>query len=255
MTENEPTDERPRPGADPEPQTEAGRPRPSEVPAYPRPHAVPEPPPQPQQPAPPPQAAPPPPPPPAPPPQPYVPPHQPYAYPPQQPYAPAPQPYQQPYQQGYQQPAPPPQTVEGGGGTLWLRPDSGVHQVPGPAPPAEYLGAPVANPYAQPGAYPGYPMVAHGPIEPSNGKAVAAMVLGIVGLFFLLSGLGIVFFVNLPCSVLAWIFGVQGKRLVDSGVTTRGDAMAKAGIWTGIVGTILGVLAIILWIVVIAAGA
>jgi hypothetical protein len=93
------------------------------------------------------------------------------------------------------------------------------------------------------------------PVEPDNGKAVAAMVLGIVGLFFLVSGLGIVFFVNLPCSILAWILGVQGKRRVDRGETTKGDGMAKTGLWTGLVGTVLGVLAIVIWIVAIAATA
>jgi hypothetical protein len=136
---------------------------------------------------------------------------------------------------------------------LWLRPDSGVHQaITAPAPPGSYIGAPVAQP---PNPYPGYPVPVYGPVEPSNGKAVAAMVLGIVGLIMLLSGLGILFFINLPCSILAWIFGVQGKRTVDRGETTKGDAMAKAGFWTGLIGTILGVLAIVIWIVAIAASA
>ena len=226
MTENEPTDERPRPDPPAEPQTETGRPIPSQQPpAYtpPLPPAYPTPPPQPQP--------------------------QPPAY--QYPY-----PQQQQQQQPYYQQPPPQQTVKGGGGTLWLRPESGVHEVPGPPPAGGgYLGAPQPNPYPAPGAYPGYPMAYAGPVEPSNGKAVAAMVLGLVGLFFLLSGLGIVFFVNLPCSVLAWIFGVQGKRMVDRGETTRGDGMAKAGIWTGVAGTILGVLAIVIWVVAIAASA
>ena len=74
-------------------------------------------------------------------------------------------------------------------------------------------------------------------------------------ILLLLSGLGLIFFINLPCSILAWIFGVQGHRLVDKGVTTKGDGMATAGVWMGVVGTILGVLAIVIWVVAIAASA
>lgn len=221
MTEDQPTDEHRVPDP-PEESTEIGRPVPSMPPTYP-PAPAPQPPPPPQQ---------------APPPQPQPPAYAPPA-PAYQPPAP-PQPY----------PAPPPQpTVQGGGGTLWLRPESGVQPVQSPAPPASYIGAPVAQPY------PAYPLAPTGPVEPDNGKAVASMVLGIVGLFFLVSGLGIIAPVNLTCSILAWIFGVQGKRKVDQGITTKGDGMAKAGFWTGLVGTILGVLAIVIWIVAIAASA
>ncbi|MGI8595312.1 MAG: DUF4190 domain-containing protein [Solirubrobacteraceae bacterium] len=81
-----------------------------------------------------------------------------------------------------------------------------------------------------------------------NGHAVAALSLGIAGLvLFLLSGFGLVFILNLPCSVLAWIFGRAGMRRVDDGETTARRGMAQAGMLLGVVGTVIGGLAIVAW--------
>jgi hypothetical protein len=238
--QEQPTDEHGRP-VDAEDPTQAGRPRPASGPIPLRPQQD-QPPAPPQPPAAPPQPA----------------AHQPpypaapgYTMPPPPP--PPPQQSQYPYA-GQPQPQPyvaPQPTVQGGDGTLWLRPESSVQPpLQSPAPPASYLGAPTAQPYPTGRPYPGYPMVQPGPVEPGNGKATASLVLGIVGLTFLFFGAGLFFcWISLPCSILAWIFGPLGKRDVDEGKTTRGDGAAKAGFWMGLVGTIVGVLALAAWIV------
>ncbi len=83
---------------------------------------------------------------------------------------------------------------------------------------------------------------------PTNGHAVAALSLGIAGLvLFFLSGFGLVFILNLPCSVLAWMFGVRGMRRVDRGETTARRGMAQAGMLLGILGTVIGALAVVAW--------
>lgn len=139
-------------------------------------------------------------------------------------------------------PMPPPQSAPPGQDpTLWLRPPTTAGGAPGPAPPATYLGAPPLPVWPTPATY-------HEP-EPENGKATAAMVLGIagLGLWFML-GLGLLFFVNLPCSALAWIYGIQARRRIEAGKTTRGEGAARAGVILGVVGVILGVLALVGWV-------
>jgi hypothetical protein len=81
-----------------------------------------------------------------------------------------------------------------------------------------------------------------------NGQALASLLLGIAGLvLFFASGFGLVFVLNLPCSIMAWVFGVQGRRKVARGETTERGGMAQAGMVLGIVGTVIGGLAIIAW--------
>jgi hypothetical protein len=82
----------------------------------------------------------------------------------------------------------------------------------------------------------------------TNGHAVAALTLGIAGIvLFFASGFGLVFVLNLPCSVLAWVFGLRGMRRVDRGETAQRRGMAQAGMVLGVVGTIAGGLAIVGW--------
>jgi hypothetical protein len=145
------------------------------------------------------------------------------------------------------QPPPPPRSVPpprsappGEDPTLWLRPPTVPGGSTAPAPPGDYLGAPAPTPWPTPTNY-------RAP-DPENGKATAAMILGIagLGLWFTL-GFGLFFFVNLPCSVLAWVYGIQGRRRIEAGVTTRGEGAARAGVVMGVVGVILGLLAIVGW--------
>ena len=82
----------------------------------------------------------------------------------------------------------------------------------------------------------------------TNGHAVAALTLGIAGLvLFVASGFGLVFVLNLPCSVLAWVFGVRGMRRADRGEGVHQRGMARAGMVLGVVGTVVGVMAVVAW--------
>jgi hypothetical protein len=65
--------------------------------------------------------------------------------------------------------------------------------------------------------------------------AVAALVLGIIAaaLFF-------IFFISIPCGILAVIFGILGVRKANTGVGRKG--MALAGAIVGGVGIVLSVL-------------
>ena len=141
-------------------------------------------------------------------------------------------------------PAAPPVAPVATAETLWLRmpTSSGGWPAP-PAPPATYLGAP------PPRAWPAYPPVG---VERDNGKATAALVLGIAGLVLWLTlGFGVLFFVNLPLSILAWVFGVQAGLSVQRGETSRGAGSARAGMIMGIVGVAIGALSLVGWALLI----
>jgi len=106
---------------------------------------------------------------------------------------------------------------------------------PAPSTPSTRRNYSTTDP-GHPGARRGTPAVA----EPGNPLAVWSIVLGTIGLLLLLTFLGVVF-VNLPCSVLAWILGAQAQRRPGQA------SMAQAGKVIGIVGTVLGALAAVFW--------
>ena len=68
------------------------------------------------------------------------------------------------------------------------------------------------------------------------GKAVASLVLGIVGIVIC----------PLICSTLALIFGYQAKREIESRPGSPGGGLATAGIVLGWIGVVLGVLGVVL---------
>lgn len=108
---------------------------------------------------------------------------------------------------------------------------------------------PLAPPPIPPPSYPNYgyyPVVK----PPGNTPAILALVLGCAGLFFFLTSFGLVFFVNLPCSIAAWILGVHGKRRVDRGETLEHRGLAQAGMVLGIVGVVIGTIAIVVWVLI-----
>jgi hypothetical protein len=113
----------------------------------------------------------------------------------------------------------------------------------GYAQPAPY-GQPAAygqpTPYAQPMAYPyGYPPYAYPPSEPTNGLAVASMVVSIVG------ALGLCFYgLGGYLGILGAILGhVATRQIRQQG--GQGGSMAKAGIIIGWITTGIAVLATI----------
>jgi hypothetical protein len=109
---------------------------------------------------------------------------------------------------------------------------------PPPPPPPTY-----AQPYAQPYSAPGAPMGGYGyPAKPqSSGKAIASLVLGIVGILGLCFwGLGIV------AAILAVIFGFLARSEIKrSQGAVGGEGMAMAGLVTGFVGIGLFVVGLI----------
>ena len=81
-----------------------------------------------------------------------------------------------------------------------------------------------------------------GASAPTPGKATAALVLGIVGIFIC----------PIICSTLALVFGMQARQEIDaSGGALGGRGLAQAGFILGIVGLVLGVI----WIAVVVATA
>ena len=77
----------------------------------------------------------------------------------------------------------------------------------------------------------------------TNGKAVASMVLGICGFIVC----------PLVCSILAIIFGKQAEGEIALNPQQGGAGMARAGVIMGIVGLVLGAVAVIFWIVIVVA--
>lgn len=117
-------------------------------------------------------------------------------------------------------------------------PPGGAPPPPGSPPPPPPGGYPPAGGYP-PGGYPpsgSYPPP--GGAAPQNGMGTAALVMGILQ-FFCLGPIG---------SVLAIIFGVIGIRKAKDGTATNGGT-AKAGMWLGIAGLILSLIALVVLIV------
>lgn len=119
-----------------------------------------------------------------------------------------------PHEQGYQQPAYP-------------QPAYGQPGYPQPA-------------YGQPG-YPPYGYTAQAPNHP---QATTALVLGLVGLIGGFVTCGAVFLV----SPFAWVIGAKAKREVAaSNGQLGGGSTANTGFVLGIIGTVLLVIAVLLW--------
>lgn len=141
------------------------------------------------------------------------------------------------------------------GESQWLPPAApGAQSVPvaplTPAPPSPPPApAPTAPPIGAPGpGQPLGPLPAAPPGPPPNDRAVLALVLGIGGLVaFFGARLGLIFILNLPPSIAAWVVGVQARRRVDRGETDQHRGLAQAGLVMGVIGTVLGVLAIVGW--------
>jgi hypothetical protein len=79
--------------------------------------------------------------------------------------------------------------------------------------------------------------------QSTNGKAIASLVLGILGLFC----------VGWPAGIAAIILGRIAKREIQAGNGT-GDGMATAGFIMGIISVVIYGLLTILYIVVLIAG-
>jgi hypothetical protein len=81
--------------------------------------------------------------------------------------------------------------------------------------------------------------------------AVASLVLGLLGMLLLLPTAGVL---SLPCSIAAWVTGVQARRRLEAGLTSTGEGMARAGRILGIVGVVAAAIVIIVWVVLLVTG-
>jgi|GEM_PF-1216732 len=91
-----------------------------------------------------------------------------------------------------------------------------------------------SSPHAPGPSYPAYPVMV---AQKTPGEATASLVLGIVGLFVC----------PIICSLLAIIFGIKARNMIDaSGGYLGGRSQAQAGLILGIVGMAIGTLGTII---------
>jgi hypothetical protein len=116
----------------------------------------------------------------------------------------------------------------------------------GPARAAQPVPQPVAaQPYAR----------ARTPAAPrTNGLALTALIVGLLGIALLVITLGLGFVFSLPCSIAAWVCGAQARTRINLGEATSGRGQANAGYLLGVAGVVIGVAAAVGWIVWIANG-
>ena len=88
----------------------------------------------------------------------------------------------------------------------------------------------------------------------TNGLALTAVILGVLGLALLAVTLGLGFVIALPCSIAAWLCGAQARARINLGEATTGRGQANAGYLLGVAGVVIGVAAAVGWIVWLANG-
>ena len=77
-------------------------------------------------------------------------------------------------------------------------------------------------------------------------RAVAALATGAAGLGLLAFSAGMLFVVTLPASIVGWVLGNRAKQ------ADADSDQANVAVIIGIVGTVFGVIAAIVWIVIVA---
>jgi len=109
------------------------------------------------------------------------------------------------------------------------------------------------DPHADAPQEPGRPVFVP-PSAPADGpqpkresnRAVAALATGAAGLGLLVFSAGMLFIVTLPASIAGWVLGNRAKA------ADAGSDQANVAVIIGIVGTLFGVIAAIVWIVIVA---
>ncbi|MFE0749418.1 DUF4190 domain-containing protein [Gordonia sp. NPDC058843] len=93
------------------------------------------------------------------------------------------------------------------------------------------------------------------PQKSTNGKAIAALICGIVGVVSLIACLFFSFFLSIPVGIAAVVLGFMARRDIEqSGGTQSGSGMGLAGIITGSLAIVGGVVWTVLFIVLIVVG-
>ncbi|MER5210802.1 DUF4190 domain-containing protein [Streptomyces sp. NPDC002838] len=146
---------------------------------------------------------------------------------------------------GFAAPGYPPPGYPASGAPTAATPVGGPAPVGGPGP-----GVPLP-PMAPtgPGGY-GYPSYPPGygwpgmPAPPQNGMGTAAMVLGILSCcLFCLYGV-----LSLALGILAVVLGIKGRKRVQRGEATN-HSQAQAGLITGIIGIVLGLIVVAVMVI------
>ena len=115
-------------------------------------------------------------------------------------------------------------------------------------PPDPYAERP---PPAQPGARPAFlpPNATHpAPAEAQNNRAVASLIFGAGSLGLLVFTAGVLFFLTVPASIVAWVLANRAKRLGSA------RDQANVAVIIAIAGVVLGVIAGAVWIILVATG-
>lgn len=108
--------------------------------------------------------------------------------------------------------------------------------------------APPASPPTQPSSF------VKPQSSPANALAITALVLSISSIALLLLSIGVSFTISLPLSAGAWLCAVRAKRALRDGRAQSGEGQAKAALVLAMVGVALSVVAMIVWIALIASG-
>jgi hypothetical protein len=102
--------------------------------------------------------------------------------------------------------------------------------------------------YWGPAPPPQPPSAAPATAAPSNGLAIAAVVLGIASIALLVLSLGTSFIFSVPLSGAAWAIGARAKQ------HDPGPGPARTAAVIGMVGVGLGVASAVVWIILLSAG-
>jgi hypothetical protein len=131
-------------------------------------------------------------------------------------------------------------------GSGWLPP-----RAPGGQPAPRFdMATPEPAPAAPPSTY---VRPERRPAE-TNGLALTALILGLLGILLLVLSLGWGFPIALPCSIGAWLCGANARTRINLGEARAGRGQAQAGYLLGVAGVVIGVAAAIGWIVWLANG-
>jgi hypothetical protein len=87
-----------------------------------------------------------------------------------------------------------------------------------------------------------------------NTPAVWALVLSITALALLVTSLGTLFILTLPCSAAAWVLARRARGRLERGESSWGDSQATAAMWLARIGVIAGVAAAVVFITLLASG-
>jgi hypothetical protein len=138
------------------------------------------------------------------------------------------------------------------------RPAPSYEDGPVPAPPvAPAEPAPPVWRGPEPGGDVRPPAPVRGPRRdprPSSPAAGWGVLLGVAGIALLVISLGSLFVVSIPCSLAAWRLGDRARaRALEAG-SESGAAQARTAVRLGIAGAALGALALVAFVVLVAAG-